>query len=83
LNIETCVYNAARLAAILPTYSFVFIAMALSPEDQARVDAYNERGYNDVERKPFRPLRLLFFLFLIVSSLGGISYLIAKIYGVV
>ncbi|MEX1032298.1 MAG: DUF3094 family protein [Cellvibrionaceae bacterium] len=55
----------------------------LSPQDQARVDAYNQRGYNDIERKPFRPLLLLFFLFLIVSSLGGISYLIAKVQGVI
>lgn len=55
----------------------------LSPEDQARVDAYNQRGYNDVERKPFRPLLLLLFLFLVVSSLGGISYLIGKIVGVI
>lgn len=55
----------------------------LSAEDQARVDAYIQRGYNDVERKPFRPLVLLFFLFLIVSSLGIASYLIAKAVGVI
>lgn len=55
----------------------------LSAEDQARVDAYVKRGYNDVERKPFRPLLLLFFLFLIVSSLGGIAYLLGKIQGVI
>lgn len=55
----------------------------LSPEDQARVDAYIKRGYNDVERKPFRPLLLLFFLFLIVSAMGGLAYLIAKVQGVV
>lgn len=55
----------------------------LSPEDQARVDAYNKRGYNDVERRPFRPLLLLFILFLVVSSLGLISYGLAWWYGVV
>lgn len=55
----------------------------LSPEDQARVDAYNKQGYNDVERKPFRPMLLLFILFLIVSSLGGLSYLLGKLEGVI
>lgn len=55
----------------------------LSAEDQARVDAYNKRGYNDVERKPFRPWLLLFILFLIVSSLGGIAYLLGKTQGVI
>lgn len=55
----------------------------LYPEDQAKVDAYNKRGYNDIERRPFRPLLLLFFLFLIVSSLGLISLAIGKWYGVI
>jgi len=55
----------------------------LTPEDQAKVDAYNQRGYNDIERRPFRPLLLLFILFLIVSGLGGISYLIAWWYGII
>lgn len=55
----------------------------LTPEDQARVDAYVTRGFNDVERKPFRPMMLLFVLFLIVSGMGGIAYLIGKIQGLV
>ncbi|MCW8195002.1 DUF3094 family protein [Proteobacteria bacterium 005FR1] len=55
----------------------------LSPEDQARVDEFIKTGYNDVERKPFRPLMLLFYLFLIVSSMGGIAVLIGKIHGVI
>lgn len=55
----------------------------LSPEDQARVDEFVKSGYNDVERKPFRPLLLLFYLFLIVSSLGGIAVLLGKINGVI
>ncbi|MGQ9425744.1 DUF3094 family protein [Gilvimarinus sp. F26214L] len=55
----------------------------LSPEDQARVDEVVKTGYNDVERKPFRPLYLLLILYLIVSALGGLSYLIGKIEGVI
>ncbi|GAB1256132.1 DUF3094 family protein [Aurantivibrio plasticivorans] len=55
----------------------------LYPDDQARVDAYNKRGYNDIERKPFRPLLLLFVLFLVVSGLGGVAYAIAWWHGVI
>lgn len=55
----------------------------LYPEDQAKVDAYISRGYNDIERRPFRPLLLLFFLFIIVSSLGGAAYFIAWLNGVI
>jgi hypothetical protein len=55
----------------------------LSPEDQARVDEFIKTGYNDVERKPFRPLLLLFYLFLIVSSLGGLAVLLGRLHGVI
>lgn len=55
----------------------------LSAEDQARVDAYNKSGYNDVERRPFRPLLLLFVLFLIVSALGFFAYFLGKVEGVI
>ena len=34
----------------------------LHPEDQARVDEFIRRGVNSVERKPFRPMRLLLIL---------------------
>ena len=49
----------------------------LSAEDQRRVDEFIHSGYNDVERKPFRPLLLLLFLFIVLLGLSGISYLIA------
>lgn len=55
----------------------------LSAEDQARVDDFIRSGYNDVERKPFRPMMLLLFLFIVVSALGGLAYLIALLEGVV
>ena len=54
----------------------------LYPEDQARVDQYLREGYNDVERKPFRPLRLLAILALIVTGFSLISLGIARYYGI-
>jgi hypothetical protein len=54
----------------------------LSPEDQAKVDAFISSGVNAVERKPFRPFRLLLILVIIVSSLTGLSLLLARTTGV-
>lgn len=54
----------------------------LYPEDQARVDEYLKTGYNNVERKPFRPLRLLVILILSVSVMSGGSILLARLTGV-
>lgn len=54
----------------------------LYPEDQARVDDYLKRGYNDTERKPFRLLRLLFILFLMVSFFTAFSLGLASWFGV-
>ncbi|MEM0955012.1 MAG: DUF3094 family protein [Pseudomonadota bacterium] len=54
----------------------------LSPEDQAKVDAFVKSGVNSVERKPFRPLRLFVLLFLVVSGLSGLSALVARLGGV-
>ena len=49
----------------------------LFPEDQAKVDQFLKEGYNDVERKPFRPLMLLLGLMIVLGILSGISILIA------
>ena len=54
----------------------------LYPEDQARVDEYLKSGYNNVERKPFRPLRLLLILIVSVSLMSGGSILLARLTGV-
>jgi len=54
----------------------------LSDEDQARVDAYLKSGYNSVERKPFKPLRMMFFLAIIVTLLTLLSLWIAHSSGV-
>ncbi len=54
----------------------------LSAEDQARVDQYLRSGYNRVERKPFRPLRLLGFLAIIVTALTVLSLGLTRLAGI-
>ncbi|QIB65862.1 DUF3094 family protein [Kineobactrum salinum] len=54
----------------------------LYPEDQAKVDAFVSRGINSVERKPFRPLRLLVILMVIVVGLSLFSQLLARWAGI-
>ena len=54
----------------------------LRPEDQARVDAFIKRGVNAVERKPFRPLRLLLILVGLVIGLSILSQLLARWAGI-
>ncbi len=54
----------------------------LSPEDQAKVDEYLQRGVNSVERKPFRPLRLLLVLVVVVTGLSILSLALAELAGV-
>jgi hypothetical protein len=54
----------------------------LHPEDQAKVDDFIKRGVNSVERKPFRPLRLLLMLIAVVMSLSILSQLLARWAGV-
>ncbi len=53
----------------------------LNPEDQARVDEFIKRGINSVERKPFKPFRLLAILLVIVTGLSLLSLMLAKING--
>jgi len=50
----------------------------LSEEDLERVQSVINSGYNTTERKPFRPLRLLSVLWIVVAILGGVSWLIGK-----
>jgi len=54
----------------------------LSPEDQAKVDEFVSTGINSVERKPFRPLRLLLVLLVIVTGLSILSQVLAHFSGV-
>lgn len=54
----------------------------LSPEDQAKVDDYVSTGIHSVERKPFRPIRLLFILLVIVTGFSFLSLWLARWAGV-
>jgi hypothetical protein len=54
----------------------------LNPEDQARVDEFVSRGVNSVERKPFRPLRLMLLLVAVVMGLSLLSQWLAHWAGV-
>lgn len=54
----------------------------LYPEDQAKVDEFISKGVNSVERKPFKPLRLLALLLVIVTGLSVFSVVIARVAGI-
>jgi hypothetical protein len=54
----------------------------LHPEDQAKVDEFVRRGVNSVERKPFRPLRLMLMLIAVVMGLSLLSQWLARWAGV-
>jgi hypothetical protein len=51
---------------------------SLYPQDQKKVDDFVSRGVNSVERKPFRPLRLLILLVVVVTTLQILSQLIVR-----
>ncbi|KAA1190656.1 DUF3094 family protein [Pseudohalioglobus sediminis] len=55
---------------------------SLRPEDQQKVDEFLTRGVNSVERKPFRPMRMVILLILTVTLLSIFSQFIARWAGV-
>ncbi len=55
----------------------------LYPEDQERVDQYLKEGYNDTERKPFRPLVLLGILTVIVTCLSLLALTFGRMAGAI
>jgi hypothetical protein len=54
----------------------------LYPEDQAKVDEVISRGIHSVERKPFRPMRLMIMLIVVVMGLSILSQFLARWAGV-
>ncbi len=54
----------------------------LYPEDQKKVDEFTSRGINAVERKPFRPMRLLIMLIAVVMGLSLLSQFLAHWAGI-
>lgn len=57
-------------------------AKRISDADQAKVDDFLERGVNSVERKPFRPLRLILLLMAVVAGFSLLSQGIAQWAGI-
>ncbi len=53
------------------------------PEDLERVRQVTSSGVHSVERKPFQPLKLLLVVWIVVTLLGGVSYLLAQLEGFV
>ncbi len=54
----------------------------LYPEDQAKVDAFVSSGVNSVPRKPFKPLRLVVMLIVVITGFSLLSQVIARWAGV-
>ena len=57
-------------------------AKKLSDADQAKVDAFLKRVVNSVERKPFKPLFLIFLLMAVVAAFSLLSQGIAQWAGI-
>ena len=57
-------------------------AKKLSDADQAKVNAFLKRGVNSVERKPFKPLFLIFLLMAVVAAFSLLSQGIAQWAGI-
>ena len=55
---------------------------SLYPEDQQKVDDFIRRGVNSVERKPFKPVRMMILLLLVVTGLSILSQFLARFAGV-
>jgi hypothetical protein len=55
---------------------------SLFPEDQKKVDEFVNRGINSVDRKPFRPMRLILMLIFVVTVLSLFSQFLARWAGV-
>ena len=54
----------------------------LSPDDRAKVDAFTSKGINAVDRKPFRPFRLLIILAAVVLGLSLFSQFLVRWAGI-
>ena len=54
----------------------------LYPEDQAKVDQFLKQGVNSVERKPFKPVLLVFLLIAVVTGFSLLSQGIAQWAGI-
>jgi hypothetical protein len=54
----------------------------LKPEDQAKVDEFCSKGVNSVERRPFKPFRMMLLLIGVTLAFSLLSQGIARWSGV-
>jgi len=54
----------------------------LYPDDQKKVDEFVSRGINSVDRKPFKPIRMMLLLILVVTGLSVLSQFLARFAGI-
>ena len=83
-NRYSALFNQSKTPAVTePDSSNRFDdATKLSEADQAKVDAFLKRGVNSVERKPFKPLFLVFLLMAVVAAFSLLSQGIAQWAGI-
>ena len=83
-NRYSALFNQSKTPAVTePDSSNRFDdAKKLSEADQAKVDAFLKRGVNSVERKPFKPLFLVFLLMAVVAAFSLLSQGIAQWAGI-
>ena len=54
----------------------------LKPEDQAKVDEFCSKGVNSVERRPFKPFRMMLMLIVVTLAFSLLSQAIARWSGI-
>jgi hypothetical protein len=54
----------------------------LKPEDQAKVDEFCSKGVNSVERRPFKPFRMMLLLIGVTIAFSLLSQGIARWSGI-
>ena len=54
----------------------------LKPEDQAKVDEFCSKGVNSVERRPFKPFRMMLMLIAVTIAFSLLSQGIARWSGI-
>jgi hypothetical protein len=54
----------------------------LKPEDQAKVDEFCSTGVNSVERKPFKPFRMMLLLIGVTIVFSILSQMVARWSGI-
>lgn len=71
------------LSYLLYNPSMAIKKTKLFPEDQAKVDQFLKQGYNDTERREYRPGVLFLVLFAVLLVFSSVAFWVARSVGVV